>query len=224
MGLSIITDDTSVKLPKFNKWKQKYAAGIDIRKDPIIKSRLSQYNFDYPVDDIENEILFKRTLCDFVRPAKQMYGGMFTEIRHFAELLSASIPTEIFFISGRYGIIPENQEIIPYYFRIEDIEDVQIVDKKFNINQKIKEIIKNSEIIIFLLPKHYIAHLIKIGFFNEELTKSSLIIVSSDEYQNYFSQFHNVLFLRRIGVARIGTKNREKILKFVVERKNTLDN
>lgn len=215
MELSIITDDTSVKLPIFNKWKLKYSVGIDIRMDSKIKQLLSEYNINYPTNDIENELLFKKLLRDFVRPAIQMYGGMFTEVRHFAPKISPLIPTKIYFVSGRYGLIPENQEIIPYYYQIETLNDVEVVDKKFNIKEKIQNLIEKSDVIIFFLPKHYIAYLIKNDFFKEFLFNSYLIIVSSDEYRDYFLQFQNVLFLNRIGVARIGKKNREIILKFL---------
>ena len=215
MRISIITDDTKVKLPVFNKWKLKFSKGIDIRKDTTIKSRLSEYNTKYPCDDIENESQFKKILHDFIRPANQMYGGMFTEVRYFGQKLSSLMPTQINFISGRYGLISENQEIIPYYYQIETTKHLEVADNKLQICEKINRILENNEIILFLLPKQYVEYFIKNGIFRKNLNKTHLIVVSSDEFREYFSQIPNVLFLRRIGVARIGEGNRKKILEYI---------
>ena len=210
MEVLIITDDTGVKLPTYNKWKSKFSSGIDIRKDPIIKSRLSDYNIDYPTNDSENELLYVNILNDFIRTANLMFGGMFSEDRHFSQTLSSFIPTKIYLIS-------ENNEIIPYYYHMGTSDDIKFADKKFDFVGKIQKLIDNEKILLFLLPKQYIEYLIESNFFNERISHSHIIIVSSDEYRKYFSQYRNVLFLRRIGIARIGNKNREMIIKFLKE-------
>lgn len=215
MEILIFTDDTGVKLPAYNKWKSQFSSGIDIRKDPTIKSRLSEYKIDYPTNDSENELLYVKVLNDLIRPANQMFAGMFSEVRHFSQTLSLLLPTKIYFISGRYGLISEHDEIIPYYFLIETVDDVKNADKKFNFIGKIQKLLSSDRILIFLLPKHYIEYLIEKKFFNEMVSKSQIIIVSSDEYRHYFAQFQNILFLRRKGVARIGSTNREIIIKIV---------
>jgi len=219
MKILIFTDDTSVKLPTYYKWKVRYSRGIDIRKDPTIISRLNEYKLKIPSNDIENETQFKKVLHDFVRPAKQMFGGMFNEVRCFAEQeLPSFISTQIYFLSGRYGIISENQEIIPYISHISTIAELEVVDKKFDITGKIHSLVDENDIILFLLPKEYIAHQIKKGLF-EKMTKSNFVIVSSMEFRDYFSQMPNVLLLHRIGVARIGIKNRQRIVEYVEEIK-----
>lgn len=217
MKILIFTDDTGVKLPKFSKWKVRYSRGIDIRKDPIINSRLNECQLKIPSNDIENETQFKKVLHDFVRPAKQMYGGMFNEIRCFTEQeLPSFISTQIFFISGRYGVISETQEIIPYSYHTSTIAELGLIEKKFDITRKIHSLFDENDIILFLLPKEYIEHLIKNGLF-ENMTKPNFIIVSSIEFRDYFSQMSNVLLLNRIGVARIGKRNRERIIEYIEE-------
>jgi len=215
MEVLIITDDSGEKLPTFNKWRAKWSHGIDIRKYPPIKSQLNAYNVEYPTDDIENESAYKTLLNEFVRPAIEMFSGRFSEIRRFSQILSSFIPTKIYIISGRYGLITENDEIIPYHFQLKTPEDVKLLDEKFDVRSQIRKLEDNQKIFLFVLPFQYIEYLIEKKFFTEFSSNTPIILIARNDFKKNLSEFPNVTFLNRIGIARMGNQNRELILNLI---------
>jgi hypothetical protein len=211
MKIIIITDDSGVKLPVFNKWKKTYGKGVDISKNSEIISLLNSKNCDIPSNDLTKESIYRVILKQYIRPAKLMFAGMFREVLIFADKLSNKFPTELFIISGRYGLIDENFKIIPYHFHIDSQEKLLELDNRTKLLFKIQKIIQNDVICILLLPKHYLQFLLLNKLF-ENITKNSiLILVSTDEYKEYSKKDDKIIFLHRIGVARIGKENQRKI-------------
>lgn len=215
MKVVIFTEDTAVKLPPINQWTGKYGRGIDITDDPKIMFLLKNHNLAAPHDDIEIEDQYHEILYEFIRPARLMFAAMFAEVRTFEDTLSELVQTDLFIISGRYGLIQENEEIIPYSHHIQTEQDLEILDKRTDFSNLMVDAANNHEIIIMLLPKHYLLYLLKRGFFDRLNTESSIIIVSSKKLQSDFLQYNNVNILERKGVARMGAVNRDKILEII---------
>ena len=215
MKVAIFTEDTAVKLPPINRWTGKYGRGIDITEDPKIVSQLENHNHVVPHDDIEMEDQYRKVLREFIRPARSMFAGMFAEVRIFADIVSEFAQTDLCVISGRYGLIQENEEIIPYSHHIQTEQDLEILDQRTDFSNLTFDATNNHEIIIILLPKHYLLYLLRRGWFDQLDKKSSIFIVSSKKLQSDFSDYSNVTILERKGVARLGEKNRNEILKFI---------
>ena len=144
-----------------------------------------------------------------------MFAGMFAEVRIFADTLSELVQTELYIISGRYGLIQETEEIIPYSSHIQTEQDLRTLDERTNFRNRMIDAANDHAIIIMLLPKHYLLYLLKRGFFDRLNTESSIIFVSSKKLQSNFLQYNNVNILERKGVARMGAVNRDKILEII---------
>ena len=214
MKVIIFTEDTAVKLPPINRWTGKYGRGIDITEDPTIVSLLERHHLAIPHDDIEIEDQYREILNEFIRPTRSMFAGMFAEVRIFADTISDFAQTDLYIISGRYGLIQENEEIIPYSHHIQTEQDLEILDKRTDFSNLMVDTANNHEIVIMLLPKHYLMYLLKCGCFDRFNKKLSIIIVSTKKLQLDISD-HSVNVLERKGVARLGEKNRDEILKFI---------
>jgi len=166
MKVAIFTEYTDVKLPPIDRWTGKYGRGIDITEDPKIMSLLESHNLAVPHDNIEIEDRYREILHDFVRPARSMFAGMFVEVRIFADTVSEFAQTDLYIVSGRYGLIQENEGIIPYSHHIQTDKDLEILDKRTNFSNLMVDTANNHEIIIMLLPKHYLMYLMKCGYFD----------------------------------------------------------
>jgi len=221
MKVVIFTEDTDVKLPPINRWTGKYGRGIDITENYQIMSLQEHHNLAVPHNDIEMEDQYRKVLHDLIRPARLMFAGMFSEVRTFADTISELVQTDLYIISGRYGMIQETEEIIPYSFHIQTEQDLGTLDELTDFSSRMVDAANKYEFIILLLPKHYLLYLLKYGFFDRLNRESSIIIVSSKKIQSDFSRYNNVDVLERKGVARIGNVNRDKILEIIKSHNNS---
>lgn len=221
MKVVIFTEETGVKLPPINRWTGKYGRGIEVAEDSQIISLLENHNLSVPHDDIEMESQYRNILFEFIRPARSMFAGMFSEVRIFADTLSEFVQTNLYVISGRYGLIQETEEIIPYSFHIQTEQDLEILDEQTDFSNRMVDTANKYEFIVLLLPKHYLLYLLKRGWFDRLNNESSVIIVSSKKLRSDFLQYNNVDVLERKGVARMGKVNREKILEIIKSHSNS---
>lgn len=162
MKAIILTDDTKSQLPSHNIWSDRFGTGSGMARDSEILALLKEGNASIPADDLENENRYKEILHEFIRPAKNMFGGRFSEVRTFSTQLSKNIPVEVLIISGRYGLIDDSQEVIPYDHSIQNITQLKTFDEKNHIFSRVADRLSDSTYLIILLPKFYIEYLIKI--------------------------------------------------------------
>jgi len=210
MNIAIFTDESGVKLPEIKKWKKSFGRGKDIDKDEEIKALLEENNLPLPDHNIELEKRYCEILHDYLRPAKTMFAGMFTEIREFKDNLS-NYNIFLYIISGRYGLLGEDEVIIPYVSNISAINDIQILDKRTGFSQKMLKETTESNVIIVLLPRHFISYLLSINWFSLLNPNSTIVLVTSKQFKDSFSDMPNIKLLERKGVARMGSYNREEI-------------
>ena len=215
MKAIILTDDTKSQLPSHNRWSNRFGRGFGISKNPEILTLLKKGNASIPADDLENENKYKDILHDFIRPAKNMFGGRFSDVRTFASQLSKNITVEILIISGRYGLIDDSKEIIPYDHIIKNITQLKTLDEKNQIFSRVTDRLVDSTHLIILLPKFYIEYLIKKHFFETLPSKIITIIVTSKGLHDDLNRFENVIVFERRGVARLRSQNCEQILSLI---------
>lgn len=215
MRVLIITEDSAIKLPQINKWTNKITKGLDIEKDDVLVKLLKKHNSTTPSDDLVNEEVYKNVLKTYVRPAKYMFSGMFSEVRDFSSVLITITPTDLYIISGRYGLINENDSIIPYSKDVKTISELQKLDENTGFIKKIHSLINEYSLIIFLLPRDYIQFFITKGIFESISKHHSAVIVTGNQNSEILSKFPRFTILSRKGVARLGNKNRSKIIEIV---------
>jgi hypothetical protein len=81
---------------------------------------------------------------------------------------------------------------------------------------------KESDIILIFLPINYIRHLLSINWFKSLNPTSLVIIVTSKNFKETFSDSPNIKIFERKGVARIGSQNQDEIISIVNEFPSTL--
>ncbi len=215
MRIAVFTDESGVKLPEIRKWKKTQGRGIDIAKNDILVAILKKNNLQIPGNDIQFEDLYRDVLQDYIRPAKNMYAGMFFEVRDLVDSLNKISKVSLYIISGRYGLLEENDLIIPYSFSIKSESDLIQLDTKHSFVNKMKEKAIDADIVICLLPSYFIKYLLKVNWFEKLDSKKTVILVSSKNLEQSFVHSLNVKLLERKGVARIGKLNRNAILELV---------
>jgi hypothetical protein len=215
MKAIILTDDTKSQLPKHRSWSKKFGRGSGIVKDPSVNHLLQKENFTVPTNDLENEEKYKQILFEFIRPAKNMFAGRFTEIRSFEDKLKDVIEVEILIVSGRYGLINGDMEIIPYDYSIDKKVNLKDFDEKYKFLSKLKAQLPGSTHLIILLPKIFIKYFMKQGFFEELPYGLKIIIVSSKEFEEPLKKYQNIILLERRGVSRLRNQDSDRILSLV---------
>ncbi|MEM0035068.1 MULTISPECIES: DUF6884 domain-containing protein [Thermoprotei] len=113
-----------------------------------LNSVLNNYNLPLPGFDIENEPKYREVLKQFVKPAREMYGGTFTRVMEIVDALrSYGKHVDVYIISGRYGLISENDEIVPYDAPLNKMNPSEIREwsRKRDVEEKLWNIIQRGE-------------------------------------------------------------------------------
>jgi len=214
MRVTVFTEESGIKLPEIKKWKNSLGRGKDIGKDKEIKALLEENNLSLPQHNIELEKRYREILQDYLRPARTMFAGMFTEVRDFKDNLS-NYSISLYIISGRYGLLGEDEIIIPYVSNISSTNDIEILDKRTDFSQRMLEKTTESNIVIILLPIQFISYLLTIDWFSLLNSNSTIVLVTSKHFKEKFSDMPNIKLLERKGVARMGSYNREEIISII---------
>jgi len=237
--IAVITEDSDVKiLSKKGTFKKRGGKGIQITKSKELLETLKLYGIPYfPTDDIENEETYKRALHEYVKPAIEMFGGKFIEIKRFIKkLVETKNTVSLYIISWRYGLINGQEEIIPYTSPIGEkdnrvknknmtrVDDILALYKRYSIVEKIQNIINSHDISIILLPSVFLLALYskgtKTNFLDGIKKEKRIIFVGSklitEKMKEYAMEKNiKVITFSRAGIARIGKVNRENILKII---------
>ena len=157
------------------------------------------------------EIKYKEALKEYIRPVKTMFAGSFSEARDFNERLNRTMDSKLFILSTRYGLISENHEIIPYETRQFTSIILDIMNKKHNTLKEMTKLSANADYILLLLPRSYLEYLIDNKWLQDLPSYVKIIAVTSPSLGKDFNSKTTVVF-PRVGVARIGKKNKELII------------
>lgn len=219
----IFTEDSDVKLPEIRSWRNSLGKGSNIENNPDVLEVLKKANLNIPGDNTNIEDSYKRALNEYVRPALLMYSGMFGEIRKFYEKLGEILPTELYIVSGRYGLVNKNDEIIPYSAYIKTAEDLEKLNCRTYFVDKMFEATKDKHFIIMCLPKHYLKYLINKGLFNRIGNEHLFFIVTGVNIISKLSSYSNMRLFEKRGVARIGKDYQAKIIETIESEIKSFD-
>ncbi len=211
----IFTDDSGVKLPEIYRWKQVLGKGSDIRKNVKVLDALKKANLGVPGDDTDFEDIYRKALREFVRPARLMFAGMFGEIRIFHDILREILPTELYIVSGRYGLVKEEEEIIPYSAHIETVQDLEKLNNRTHFLKAMLDASSDKQFIIMCFPSHYFQFLIKEDWFEKIGKEQLFFIVTGSNIKSELSALPNIMLFEKRGVARMGKDNQAKIIDLI---------
>ncbi|CAG0963713.1 hypothetical protein METP3_01005 [Methanosarcinales archaeon] len=208
----IFTDDSGVKLPEIHKWKHVLGKGNDIKNNPMFLDALKKASLYIPEGDIGVEDRYRKALREFIRPALLMFAGMFGEIRIFYNVLKEILPTELYIVSGRYGIVREDDEIIPYSAHIKNIEDLEKLNSRTKFVNTMFEASKDNCFIIMCFPSYYFQYLINEGWFERFGNEHLFFIVTGVKIKSKLSSYPTINMFEKRGVARIGRDYQMEII------------
>jgi cytoplasmic iron level regulating protein YaaA (DUF328/UPF0246 family) len=211
----IITEESGVKLPVMNRWKKQLGKGEKIDKIPGLIAILKKNNLPIPSDDREFESQYREVLTDYIRPAHLMFAGRFSEVKQFKDKIDSLLSPRLYIISGRYGLLDESDEIVPYVFNLDSNEKLVKLNKSFQLCEKIIDVTRNADYAIFCLPTTLLAFFASNNLFEKVRVKKSLIIIGSTQFEKQYRNNQKILFLPRKGVARMGKTNQERIMKII---------
>jgi hypothetical protein len=143
-----------------------------------------------------------------------MFAGMFGEVRIFHEKLKKILPTDLYIVSGRYGLIRDDEEIIPYSAHIGNVDDLDKLNNKIPFFNAMLAASNDKQFIIMCLPVHYFKFLIKEGWFRRRIDKQ-FFIVTGAEIRYELSSYPNIKLFEKRGVARIGKDYQAKIIGII---------
>lgn len=215
MNVVIFTDESGVKLPEIRIWKSSLGKGKDIDKDEKIILLLKKNSLTLPSNNIEFETKYREILHDYIRPAKLMFAGMFSEVREFKDCLSDIAQVSLYILSSRYGLLEEDELIIPYVSNITSSSELEALDERTRFSQKMLENTSESNIILLFLPSYFIRYLLSINWFSHLNPNSIILTVTSKHLIEPLSKYSNIKVLERKGVARIGLNHRDEILSLL---------
>jgi len=207
--ISIITEDSGVKLPPIDDRKDKIGRGRHLEEIEEFTEILEDEGLDIPSNDLELEEQYKEILTEFVRPAILMFSGMFREVRSFKRKIEEEHDTDLYIISGRYGLIKEDEEIVPYDAYMETQEDLKELDERCGFSDDMKRVVEGSSLTFLFVATRYLKYLLSIDWFED--TEGEIWLVTGKRFAENFTDHANVNVLKKRGVARISWQNREKI-------------
>ena len=121
---------------------------------------LARHSLRMPSFDLELEDRYRQVLSAFIKPAGEMYGGSFRAIKNLVdELRRVGKSVDLYIISARYGLIREDQPIIPYEASLKgkDRDWVRDWSRKLGVEERLMRVINegNYDSIIIALPREY---------------------------------------------------------------------
>lgn len=219
----IFTEESGVKLPEINVKKGTIGRGSDIRNLSKVKVLLLKEGFKIPTDDMELEKEYRIILKEFIRPARSIFSGTFREVCLFSDRLRKIVPTDLFIVSGRYGLLHENNEIIPYHTELKTVRDLKELDKKTSFSELMLQEAKKRRFIIILLPSQILEYLGQNDWFKQFRKEQEIIFVAGSSLKSDILEDINAKFLIKKGVARIGKENQNTILEIVKSKSQQLE-
>ncbi len=148
-----------------------------------IKFKLAELNLQTPSFDLGEEPVYRDVLREFIKPARDMYVGQ--TIKPVKELVktlkSCGKYVDFYIISARYGVIGENDLIIPYEAKLgaSNKEKLKKWSEERKVVSKLQDIVAKGgyDLAIIILSR---AYALALEEFFEKTGISHLIIVAAE--------------------------------------------
>jgi len=153
-------------------------------------------------------------------PAFNAYRGLFTEVFLFSKRLrELGHQVDLKIISTKYGLIDECEQISQYKSDITNESEILGINKNLKISSNLEKIVRNYDIILLFIPKYYFPLFYspkeQIDVFKSLKRDARIIVVGSSSIEENLKGKYKIDFFQKAGVARIGKRNAEKIIKLL---------
>ncbi|MCX8181790.1 MAG: hypothetical protein N3D12_01600 [Candidatus Methanomethyliaceae archaeon] len=172
-------------------------------KDTNYISTLKKAGLKVPSLDIDNEPIYLEAARQFSRRARDLFQGYFKKIMEGVRIArSHGIKIDLYFLSPRYGLIKEDEVILPHSAEIKGLKkkDLEEISSKLKI-AKISNIMQQSYDIFILVLKR--DHLPLLGSLVRSLTISNaaqkVVLVSAPSLAKQFGDPIKFVGIKQIG-------------------------
>lgn len=172
------------------------------------------------IKDFKNSAIFKEktiNLAEYEMEASKMYtGSHHLRLMEGINILREKYEDEVidlYIISAGYGLLHEKDRIVPYEvtFNTMNSKEIKTWGKELNITEKLQKVIKNYDLVIFLLGTKYLK---VIEFPLEEITNDTKLIFITNKHasqnilnkENYFFLEYGQNEAREFKYGNIGLK------------------
>ncbi len=112
---------------------------------PGLMERLERTGLPFP--GCEGDDSLYGFLEDYRAPAKEFFGGRFTEVRNLASSLPGA---ELAVISGRYGLVDGEELLLPYRCYVESKEEVGMLQRRTRFVEALQSRHADHDLLLFL--------------------------------------------------------------------------
>jgi len=173
-------------------------------RDKDYISVLKKAGLKVPSLDIENDSIYLRAAHQFSRRAKDLFRGYFKKILEGIKVAkSHGIKIDLYFLSPRYGIIEENEVILPYLADLKGLKkkEIETLRNKLRIDERLSNLLQQPyDTIILILKKE---HMPLLGM--PEIIKSFLsatpkvVLISAPSLAKLFTEPVKFVGVRQTG-------------------------
>jgi HEPN domain-containing protein len=148
----------------------------------LVRQILSRAGLPIPSFDLYREQTYRELLKQLSRPAKEMYSGpTFRAVLNLVnELRKCGKKVHLYIISARYGVVEENEPIIPYDATLKGMQQKDLTKwrEERKVIQRLTEIIQREryELAIVALPKEYAQAIL--DFLEKKPVQQTIIITT----------------------------------------------
>jgi len=138
-----------------------------------------------PNCDIELEDAYRKVLKNYMLPAREMYQGVVAEVRALVDALrKRGHQVDFYIISARYGLLRENDPVIPYEYTLRGKGKKEVTERlqKMQVYKKLMTAVNehNYDKAILILGNNYVPAIfnseLKVDFFKQLSAKRIIFI------------------------------------------------
>jgi hypothetical protein len=173
-------------------------------KDKNYIDALKKAGLNIPSLDIENESAYLEAARQFSKRARDLFQGYFKKIMEGVRIArSHVIKIDLYLLSPRYGLIREEEVVLPHLVDIESLKkkDLEALCEKLRIAEKLSSIMQQPYDIVILVLKR--EHLPLLGTLKKGLSLSNaaskVIVVSAPSLAKVFGEPIKFVGIRQIG-------------------------
>jgi len=182
-------------------------------KTPGYVKALNKLGLHAPSSDIEDEALYLDAAGGFTKRAKDLFQGSFRKIvKGVEDARSQGIKVDFFLITPRYGIVAENELLLPYAFRLTGKSKgfLRAMSDKLRTKEIISDLLKVPYDLVVLIANKsdlLLVHDPKKGFDISKMCKKLMVLSAPSASKD----FDKVGF---IGIRQVGGRA-DRFAKFI---------
>jgi hypothetical protein len=165
---------------------------------------LKKADLHVPSFDIENESLYLKAAGGYVKRAKDLFQGSFQKIvKSIEDARSQGIKVDFMLMTARYGIVPEDELLLPYNVKLtgKPKKFIKDLSERLKTKELVKEFLRASPDICILVANKsdlLLVHDPRKGFDLTEMS-SKLVVITAPSVTKQFKGMSEFIGIKQVG-------------------------